>query len=222
MFSGHFIELDASKRVVIENNIFQNHKTSRTGMKEAINIDTPDKSTGGIHVIWTSYDCTPNLDVIIRNNSFTNLERAIGTHKYSEGKYHENIQILDNTIDITTSDAIRIINWKKPTITGNNISNVNSGDSTDRAILASGIIHPVIKGNTFIDSARPIQLMPWKNRNAGSQYDITYNEVDNTDITLLLQNYLVRVGEPFIRVNELYEVFTSNTSKYYYSGAYLQ
>jgi hypothetical protein len=126
MQGGHFIELDASKTVTIENNIFKDHKPSKTGIKEAINIDTPDRKTEGFHATWTSYDCTPDMDVIIRNNTFRNLERAIGTHKYSEGKYHENIQILNNTIENTDSDAIRIINWKNPVITGNLITPVAS------------------------------------------------------------------------------------------------
>lgn len=218
MRSGHFVELDASKSVIIENNTFTGHKPSETGIKEAINLDTPDMSTGGLHVGWTSYDCTPNLDIVIQNNIFRDLERAIGTHKYSGGKYHENIQIRNNTIENTDSDAIRILNWRKPTITGNTIRNVNSGKGTQRAILASGVIHPVISDNTFVHSARSIQLMPWKNSGPGSEYDITYNEIDSTDLTRMLQNKLEKVGEPFIRVNLIYNVFASNTLKYYYSA----
>ena len=216
MQGGHFIELDASKSVVVEKNTFAGHKPSQTGIKEAINIDTPDRSTEGLHVDWTSYDCTPDLDVIIRNNNFKDLERAIGTHKYSGGKYHENIQILNNIIENTDSDAIRIINWKTPTITGNSISNVNSGMGTERAVLASGVIHPVIRDNTFTNSARPIQLMPWKNTGPGSQYEITYNEVNTSDLDQMLKNNLVRVGETFIRVNQIYGIYDSNTLKYYY------
>jgi polygalacturonase len=220
MQSGHFIELDASKNVIIENNTFSGHRPSRSGIKEAINLDTPDRSTGGIHVGWTSYDQTPNLEVIIRNNRFSNLERAIGTHKYSEGKYHENIQILNNTIENTVSDAIRIINWRTPTITGNTISNVKEGSGTERAILASGLIHPDIRDNTFKNVARPIQLMPWKNNGAGGEYNITYNEVDYSEIELMLKNILEQVREPFIRVNQVHNVFNASTLRYYYSSAY--
>lgn len=220
MQSGHFIELDASRNIIIENNTFSGHKPSRSGIKEAINLDTPDRSTGGIHVGWTSYDQTPNLEVIIRNNRFSNLERAIGTHKYSEGKYHENIQILNNTIENTESDAIRIINWKTPTITGNTISNVKEGSGTERAILASGLIHPNIRDNTFKNVARPIQLMPWKNNGPGGEYNITYNEVDYTEIEFMLKNFLEQVREPFIRVNQVHNVFNTSTLKYYYSSEY--
>ena len=220
MQSGHFIELDASRNVIIEDNTFTGHKPSRSGIKEAINLDTPDLRTGGIHVGWTSYDQTPNLEVVIRNNRFSNLERAIGTHKYSEGKYHENIQILNNTIENTESDAIRIINWRTPTITGNTISNVKEGSGTERAILASGLIHPNIRDNVFQNVARPIQLMPWKNNGAGGEYNITYNEVDFSEIELMLMNFLEQVREPFIRVNQVHNVFNTSTLKYYYSSEY--
>jgi len=223
MFSGHFIELDASRNITIENNFFLHHKASRTGMKEAINIDTPDKNTGGINVGWTNYDCTPNKDILIRNNSFKDLERAIGTHKYSDGKYHENVQIINNKIENTSSDAIRIINWTKPIITGNEIKDVNAGTSTDRAILASGLIHPVIKDNTISNAARAIQIMPWKNNGTGkdSAYPITYNEINSDEIALMLRNELTKVGERFIRINNTYNVFTRDTMKYYFNSEYL-
>jgi hypothetical protein len=228
MNSGHFIELDASRDVTIENNSFLNHKASQTGMKEAINIDTPDKNTGGFKEAWTNYDCTPNKDILIQNNTFKDLERAIGTHKYSEGKYHENIQIMNNKIENTTSDAIRIMNWTTPIIKGNEIKHAGTG--TDRAILASGVIHPVITGNSIMDTPRAIQIMPWKNSNGtginsnigGGQYAITYNTINENDISLMLQNSLTGVGENFIRINYTYDVFTSDTKKYYFTSKYVQ
>lgn len=216
MKGGHFIELDASKNVTIENNHFRGHKISKTGIKEAINIDTPDKTTEGFNFIWTKHDCTPNKDIMIRNNVFDDVERAIGTHKYSGGKYHENIQIINNEISNTKSDAIRSINWKKPIIKGNKIKNVAGGEGSFRAILASGIINPVITENTFSNVARPIQIMPWKNSGPGSQYDITYNTVSVEDIITMLKNELFNVKERFIRVNQTYNVFNNDTKKYYY------
>lgn len=215
MYSGHFIELDASMNVIIENNIFKDHKASSSGIKEAINVDTPDSTTGGFNHIWTKHDCTPNKDIYIRNNTFDNLERAIGTHKYSGGKYHENINIIDNIITNTSSDAIRIINWSKPVIKNNRISMVNEGVNDGRAIFVSGVIRPVFTKNIFEDVAKPIQIMPWKNNGAGSQYDITYNEVTYDDFLLMQDNTLIRVGENFIRYNKTYKVFDRDTERYY-------
>lgn len=222
MYSGHFIELDASRGITIENNKFHDHKASASGIKEAINIDTPDRKTEGYHTIWTNYDCTPNLNVVISKNTFRNLERAIGTHKYTENQYHENIQIIDNEITNIDSDAIRIQNWKTPTITGNVITRAGRATPSGRGILASGTIHPVFQNNTFIEIPRPIQLMPWRNTDAGSDYAITYNVIDQNDIAMMLQNYLSQVGESFIRVNNTYNEFAKDTQKYYYTSEYIR
>lgn len=215
MRSGHFIELDASKNVVIENNSFKNHKASSIGIKEAINVDTPDATTGGFNHIWSNHDCTPNKDIYIRNNIFDNLERAIGTHKYSGGKYHDNVNIIDNVISNTTSDAIRIINWSKPIIKGNKISKVGNGNDDKRAVYVSGVIRPVVTENIFEDVDKPIQISPWKNNGEGSQYDITYNDVTYEDFKLMQDNTLIRVKENFIRYNKTYNVFDKDTERYY-------
>jgi hypothetical protein len=219
MYSGHFIELDASLNVIIENNEFKNHKASYADItkrvKEAINVDTPDATTGGFNHVWTNHDCTPNKDIYIRNNTFDNLERAIGTHKYSGGKYHENVNIIDNIIMNTTSDAIRVMNWSNPVIKGNKISMVGSAENPRRAVYVSGVKCPVITKNIFEDAAKPIQISPWKNNGKGDQYDITYNEVTDEDFVLMQDNILIRVQENFIRYNKSYQVTKTDTKKYY-------
>lgn len=216
MKGGHFIELDASQNVTIENNRFLHHRASATGIKEAINLDTPDKNTDGFHAVWTNYDCTANKDILIQNNQFDDLERAIGTHKYSEGKYHTNVKILNNKIANIDSDAIRILNWTDPVIQGNEIKNVAGGTDDKRAILASGVSNPTITDNTFINVARAIQIMPWKNSGAGSQYGITYNDISSDNISLMKKNTLNEVSEEFFRINKEYNNYTSNTDKYYF------
>ncbi len=222
MYSGHFIELDASRDITIEHNSFLHHKASISGIKEAINLDTPDKNTGGFTAPWTNYDRTPNKDILIRDNIFDDLERAIGTHKYSEGKYHENVQIMGNKISNTDSDAIRILNWISPVIKENEIRKVAGGTGTERAILASGIKSPVITENTFVDVPRPIQLMPWRNSVEGEEYETTYNVLTAEDMTLMLRNTLIRCGETFIRVNHSYNIFDRDTDRYYYAGEYIR
>ncbi len=222
MYSGHFIELDASSDITIEQNSFRHHKPSVSGVKEAINLDTPDRNTGGFNAVWTKYDGTPNRNILIRGNSFDDLERAIGTHKYTEGKYHNNVQLLENRISDTTSDAIRILNWSAPVIKGNEIRNVAGGKGTDRAILGSGLKAPVITENTFIDVPRPIQIMPWKNTGEGEAYAVTYNELTATEVDLMLKNTLIRCSESYIRVNLTYNVFDRDTDKYYYSSEYIK
>lgn len=220
MRSGHYLEVDAAKDVVIEENKFMNSKPSKGGIKEGINIDIPDKETQGFNVIWTSHDKTPNNNILIKNNEFSGLERAIGTHKYTEGKYHENIQIIDNTIKNMSSDAIRVLNWSNPVIKGNTIDTV-TGEG-DRAILMSGVKNPMVTENVFKNLARPIQIMPWKNSDTGSIYAPTYNEVSQENIQTMLKNTLINVGESFIRINHVLDVYDRETNKLQYSSEYIK
>lgn len=208
MYSGHFIELDASKNVVIQNNKFIDSKAPDKKNKEAINIDTPDKSTKGWSEDWSTYDKTPNDGVIIEKNSFKNLDRAIGTHKYSEGKYHNNVKIRNNTIDQTRLDAIRVMNWSNAVIENNIIKNVNGGNAGTRGILASGAKNPTFQNNTFQNVGRIMQFIAWKNDGPGSQYKITYNSLNEKNKTALKNNKAINTAETFIRINNQYNVFT--------------
>ena len=213
MNSGHFIELDASKNVEITDCIFKNHKDSPNNNKEAINLDTPDKTTNGFHAVWTSYDKTANYNVNINNCVFSNLERAIGTHKYSGGKYHTKIKIYYNTIVNCDLDAIRIMNWKDIDIRYNEIANIGKGKSGIRAILVSGASKITITDNIFSKVSRPIQLMPWKNSGGGEQYKTIYNTVTKKEIEKMANNTLVDGEEYFIRINNTYQEFVKDTKK---------
>lgn len=220
MYSGHFIEMDASKNVIVEDCVFQNHKDSPNNNKEAINLDTPDITTEGFHAVWTSYDKTPNENVLIQNCVFRDLERAIGTHKYSEGKLHKNVQIINNKIYRCDKDAIRVMNWENAVIKGNVIDTVTDGtDKAYRAILVSGIKHMELTGNIFYNVARPVQIFPWKNSGPGSQYDIIYDTLSVTEIQLLKNNLLIGGEEQFIRWNKTYNVFDQDTVKIYLINA---
>lgn len=216
MNGGHFIELDASKDVVIKNNEFRGSVAYGNLTKEAINLDTPDKVTQGWDSSWTKYDKTPNLNVLIENNVFSNLDRAIGTHKYSEGKYHTNVKVLNNVIDGTRSDCIRVMNWKNAIIENNVIKNINSEVANLRGILVSGAINPTIKGNTFKNMPRAMQFFPTRNNGGGSEYAITYNELSAQNKADLGNNKIENVGEDFIRINEEYEIFSYPEKIYFY------
>ncbi len=213
MHSGHFIELDASTDVTITKCTFQKHKDSPNNNKEAINIDTPDRVTNGFHADWSSYDKTPNKNITISDCTFEDLERAIGTHKYSENKLHENVQILNNVISNCDQDAIRVMNWNKPVIKGNTISNVADKKAGLRAILVSGVIDPQISENVFTKVSRPIQIIPWKNDGDGSEYSIIYNTINAECIELMKNNVLEECDENFIRYNKTYHEYRENTEK---------
>lgn len=213
MYSGHFIEMDASKNVIVKNCTFKNHKDSYNNNKEAINLDTPDKSTNGFHADWSSYDKTANENVIISNCTFKNLERSIGTHKYSQNELHTNVQILNNTITNCDQDAIRIMNWEEPIIKGNTITNVGNKKIGLRGILISGVINPQISDNVFKSVSRPIQIMPWKNIGDGDEYDIIYSSISDACIEIMKNNVLIDGDEYFVRYSKEYNEYKKNTEK---------
>ncbi|MBM7690838.1 hypothetical protein JOC77_000241 [Peribacillus deserti] len=212
MQSGHFIEMDATYKVVIKNNEFIDSKASANLNKEAINLDTPDKETQGWSQKWSKYDKTPNKDVLIEGNLFKNLDRAIGTHKYSEGKFHEAVIIRKNVIDKTRRDSIRAMNWSNSIIEGNTIRNVERSGNYS-GILASGVKNPLFRNNSFENAPRPIQIFPWKNSGPGSRYAVTYNVMNSPNISALSTNKVKNTTESFIRVNSVYNEYTKNTIK---------
>ena len=121
--------MDESQNVTVQYCSFSNVKKGSDYVKEAINIDTPDKETEGFSSQWSSMDKTPNRNVTISDCTFEKLGRAIGTHKYSAKKskqmLHTNITITNNTITNMYNDApIRAMNWKNAVITNNTIDKV--------------------------------------------------------------------------------------------------
>lgn len=200
MYSGHFIEMDASKNISITNCTFKNYKASANGNKEAINLDTPDKTTNGWSQKWSKYDCTPNIDVTIESCTFTNLERAVGTHRYSIKKYHTNVKLLNNTVKNVRS-AFFGLNWKTPTIKGNTITNatekgstVNTGDGY--GIFLAGTINPSITDNFFSNCPTgAILLRPSYYTSHDDPKDAILSTISTTKIKAMANNRIYKTPE---------------------------
>jgi len=215
MYAGHYIELDATNGAYIAGNRFTQAKAYGASVKEAINIDTPDKTTGGYNNKWSKMDRTPNANITIEANTFSGLERAVGTHKYSDGPQHSNIVIRNNTINDIRTDAIWMLNWRDSTVENNRISNVGVvGQGFDeRAIRVLGCTNPMIAGNTVESVDRLAQCSPWRNVGAGSQYATIYcSWTDRAAFErALITNHVTNTGEGFVRINGTYNVYDRNT-----------
>lgn len=217
MNGAHFIEMDASQNVSITNCSFKNVKKGSDLVKEAINLDTPDKTTQGFNNAWTKYDKTPNQNVLIQNCTFSNLGRAIGTHKYSANGdvqiYHTGIVLRGNKITNMKWDSpIRVMNWKDSIIENNTITTVKqSGKSDTRGILVSGAVNVAIRKNKLTNMGRAIQCIAWKNSGPGSQYPITYNALTDANKADLKTNIgkNLSLKEYFVRICPDYNVFTN-------------
>lgn len=155
--SNHFIELDASNGVTIEDCTFKTAKKSSGTNKEAINLDTPDLVTKGFNCFWSIQDKTPNKNIVIKNCKFMNLERGIGTHQFSNNKYHTNIKI-QNCSFTNMSVPIFGLNWKNITITGNRMNTIRKlGNSYDgNSIFLAGASGINIQNNTIVAFEKPV------------------------------------------------------------------
>ena len=161
----HFIELNSSNNVVVENCsfiVFRPDEQKRS-YKECINVDGTDEVTKGFNYDWSAHDKTVCKDIYIRNNSFRNIGTAVGSHTYSANGsqllYHENVQVTGNVIDGTYNAAVRALNWKDCVIQDNIFKNTQSledGKLNDKgnqtryvAVFLRGVINPVVRKNTF-------------------------------------------------------------------------
>ena len=200
MNTGHFLEVDATKDLIVRNCTFKGVDAKSPYTKEAINIDTPDPLTGGVNLSWSSLDRTPESNVLIEKCTFSNLQRGIGTHKYSQkeenGKwtlncYHENITIQNNTFSDIKNTGIFMLNWKSVKILENKFSRCNL------CMNFRGVQSPVdIFHNDFGDSdvvqtfrgdKNLIYYMGYKSPGKGNCYSPIYNNLGFTDLDGLLK-----------------------------------
>lgn len=221
MQNAGFIKMGGSKNIIIRANTFRYHKTNNTGNGEAIALETPDSTTKSFSYVWSKKDKTVNQNILIEDNNFYGIIRAVGTTKYTEGKYHKNIKIIGNTIRETASHAIRILNWTDCVIKDNQFSEIRNSEGTLKAILTSGAVNPRITANTFHQTDRAIQIMPWKNNNGGSEYAITYNDISEQNKKDMQNNILQDMDEYVIRYNKIYNEYTKGTEKWEINDTFL-
>lgn len=217
MNSLHFIELDAAKNVNISNNSFANCKESPTLRKEAINIDAPDANNQSFNQSWTSMDGTPVVDAVIADNTFYNLEAGIGTHTYSTGGMHKNIQILRNQFINVTSYSICAMNWENCVVKDNTFERTKdyreSKTGVEIAVLVYGAKNPTITENYFNNCTYPIICRHWKNTGGGKIYDPVYNELSKSNITALQKNYVQNCEN--YKIKDYYDFNNLGKVKYY-------
>lgn len=158
-YGSHFIELNSSKNVTIENCSFTDFRVyNNKSHKEAINVDTTDLNTNGFNYEWSSHDRTACNTVNINNCMFTNMGAAIGSHTYSvdmnnQQIYHENVTIQNCKVNQTYNAAVRIWNWRNTVIKDNQFLGIQGLEDNKgynyTCILVRGAVNPTITGNTF-------------------------------------------------------------------------
>lgn len=211
-YGSHAMELDATKKAVIENMKFLNAKMiPNTGPNESINLDTPDPVTKGFPWKWSIQDSTPNQNITIRNSHFSNINVAIGTHQYSKNRLHTNIRIEGNTINRTKDYAISMMNWKNAIIQNNVIQNVHRADGKAMAILGRGVIGGTIRYNEFKDADRAIQMQPYQSYN----YPPIYNVFTESEKQNMRLNRVTRIDSAQIVLFTKLNQYTYKTAEQY-------
>jgi len=195
--SGHFVELDANKNTVISNCRFTN--IVGDNIREAINLDTPDKKTGGFNSKWSKFDKTPDCNVTITGCTFSNMGRSVGTHNYSGGKYHSNVRIINNTMRKMRSYGIGMMNWSDPVINGNYISGPGSNTGKFCAILGYGTGNPVIYDNTFANYSLAMLFKPYK-----EVYAATYNKISEENKVVFMRNSLKSINDKRVLIQQTF------------------
>lgn len=218
--NAHFFELDASKNVTIKNCTFQD-LTGKGKTDEAINLDTPDKKTGGFSFRWSKMDKTANKNVTITGCRFKNMNRAIGTHKYSQGSggvnmMHEDIVIKDNILENVKGyeGAIVPYNWKNVTIENNVITGTGKGNEKTFAIVAHSVIAPKIKNNKISQYMNTILIRRgFTSSGYGAPEKIS---VTQDQRALLGTNSYVSgsVADPKARITARASYYTSDSTSY--------
>ncbi len=219
MSTGHCIEMDASRKVVVKNCIFIDHSSS-IGSKEAINLDMPDKNTGGFIRKWTNYDKTPNDDILITNNVFKNLESAVGSHHYTDKGWHTNVKITNNTFENLSYYPIRVMQWDSPIISGNVFKNIglSKTDSVINIICMEGVKNPQIFGNVLNKCSGYIRIRVRKiaDNAALAAYPIPKNEITSSQIQQMrTKNKLVNVTADYISVTAVLNADNDQIKRYY-------
>ncbi len=108
------------------------------------------------------------------------MQRALGTHNFSTGRYHTDIVVRDNTITSNANDAIHIMNWTNPVFTGNTIT--SRGGSA--GIRACGTSNPTITANTFAESGTAVVFRSCSGENGTTRA----NAVTADNVTALRAN----------------------------------
>lgn len=234
-YGSHFVELNSSNNVILEQCKFQGFKPlDEKSHKECINIDGNDLVTDGFNYDWSAHDKLTCKDIYIRNNVFNNIGTAIGSHTYSvdgmKQLYHDNVQVLNNTFDGTYNVAIRALNWSNFVMKGNLFKNIQSLDDGKRnesgnpykyvAVLLRGMINPMVTENTF-DGCRyyPIrviwQVEPTTDAALKAGYANSFCEIWEANWEAMQKNTLINIADKYhsILIRDIEEQKDSDAQK---------
>ena len=188
--NGHFIEMDGCRNVSISNCSFSNMADNKYHNKEAINLDTNDKKTGGFSQKWSKKDKTPNKKIYIYICSFRNLVRAVGTHRYSKGKYHTNISVT-NCSTRSVKTPIAMLNWKNSEVRCNYFFDSKPNKRYNYSFFMAGVRNLRFEENSLRNiRGKPVLKYYAKYQTSHKEYKATKSKLTKKNIKSLKKNYI--------------------------------
>lgn len=159
-YTNHDIELGGVDGATIYNCNFYNTKSVNTADAqgtESVQIDICYKKA---MPNYPSYDYTPCKNITVKNNTFKNKLRAVGSHHAIPGKLYDNIQIYGNKMTNIGGITINGMYWTNSRIYNNTMTNVGAGIDlisfgdhnmyNENKLSYSKIIAPLKKSRTYI------------------------------------------------------------------------
>lgn len=127
LYRSHFLTLEGVQHVQVKNCTFQNY-SNRTEKKEAIHIDCMhNDSMAPSNQNNVIYDDTICHYISITNCAFRRVPRGVGTHIAVAGLYPSHIDILYNSFEDITYEAIKAYHYRDVKIVGNRITRAGEG-----------------------------------------------------------------------------------------------
>lgn len=199
---GHMIEMDGCKNVKIIKCKFMNMKTNKYYNKEAINLDTNDKKTGGFSQKWSKRDKTPNYNVTIKDCKFHKLMRAVGTHRYSKGKFHTKIKFINNKVT-KVSTPLGIVNWKDSVIKNNKFSDCKVNAKFNYNFLLAGVRNLTFTKNTM-EKCNGYHLVKYENpyQTSYETYPPTKSKWTAANLKAFKDNKAIKCSSNYVYIDD--------------------
>nr|MBQ8252520.1 right-handed parallel beta-helix repeat-containing protein [Lachnospiraceae bacterium] len=122
--ADHLVEAVAIKNFIIDGCTFRNMSKSERGAREALQFDIA-ASDSIFPDIWQ--DGTMMENVTVKNCTFSNVSRGVGSHSMLLNRYHNNIKIINNTFNNVDMECIVALSYINSEISGNVMTNCGSG-----------------------------------------------------------------------------------------------
>lgn len=152
-YNCHDIEMGGVDKAVIKNCTFANDKNVNKyvtdGGREAVQIDL---NTQPAVPYFPSYDCTTSKNITIKNNTFKNKYRGIGSHHAMVGATYDNISVHNNTFTNIAGFSVYAVYWTNSKIYSNTFTNVGAGIDIRPMTVGEGMNFHNYKNLSYLNS----------------------------------------------------------------------